>query len=146
MTSDQDFREPDWPEKHKAESTKLPALRIAIADDDPDTLEMMRDMLRRPSVEILTAQSGAELVLLLTGRGRFDLIVTDIDMPWAEGLAVVRAARASEVEIPVLFVSGLARPDLATSIASLGNARLLRKPVSAAALRSAVAEMLGGAA
>jgi FixJ family two-component response regulator len=67
-------------------------------------------------------------------------------MPWAEGLAVIRSARASQVQVPVLFVSGLACPDLAVRVAGLGNARLLRKPLSAEVLRRTVAEMLGGAA
>jgi DNA-binding response OmpR family regulator len=146
MTADPTFHEANQPDDDGNAGGNVPVLRIAIADDDPDTLEMMGAMLRRPSVEIAMASSGAELVLLLTERRPFDLIVTDIDMPWAEGLAVIRSARASQVQVPVLFVSGLACPDLAVRVAGLGNARLLRKPLSAEVLRRTVAEMLGGAA
>jgi DNA-binding response OmpR family regulator len=138
MTADPTFHEANQPDDDGNAGGNVPVLRIAIADDDPDTLEMMGAMLRRPSVEIAMASSGAELVLLLTERRPFDLIVTDIDMPWAEGLAVIRSARASQVQVPVLFV--------AVRVAGLGNARLLRKPLSAEVLRRTVAEMLGGAA
>lgn len=117
--------------------------RVAIADDDPETLELLGEILRSPAIEVSKAASGAELVVLLADRGPFDLIVTDIDMPWMEGLAVIRSARAAEIQSPVLFVSGLSRPDLPAAVERLGNARLLRKPVAAATLRKTVGEMLG---
>jgi two-component system cell cycle response regulator CpdR len=120
-------------------------LRIALADDDPESLELLQAILRRPDTQILTATSGAELVLLLADRGPFHLLITDIDMPWAEGIDIVRAARASRVDIPVLFVSGLARPGLASIVANLGHAKLVEKPVGAEVLRRAVAELLAEA-
>ncbi len=116
--------------------------RVVIADDDPDALELLSQVLRPLAVQLHTASSGAELVVLLADHGPFDLIVTDIDMPWMEGPAVIRSARASAIETPVLFVSGVARPDLEASITSLGNVRLLRKPIAVSALRDAVREML----
>lgn len=116
--------------------------RVVIADDDPDALDLLDEALHPLGIQVQRAASGAELVLLLAGHGPFDLVVTDIDMPWTEGLGVIRSARAAEVETPVLFVSGLARPDLDASVAQLGNARIVRKPVDIAALRQAVRELL----
>jgi two-component system cell cycle response regulator CpdR len=120
-------------------------LRIALADDDLESLELMLAILRRPDIVILTATSGAELVVLLAEHGPFHLVITDIDMPWAEGLDVVRAARASQFDVPVLFISGLARPGLAASVAKVGRARLLPKPISASGLRNAVTDLLAEA-
>lgn len=122
-----------------------PVLRIAIADDDPDSLDMIGEFLRSPTTEIHKAQSGSELVELLAERGPFDLIVTDVDMPWTQGLAVIRSARAADIKAPVIVITGLTRPDLESTVASLGNARLLRKPIELSALRRTVAEILGGA-
>jgi CheY-like chemotaxis protein len=99
-------------------------------------------VMRSLAVQVHKAASGAELVVLLADHGPFDLIVTDIDMPWMEGLAVIRSARAAQIETPVLFVSGIARPGLEASVACLGNARILHKPIAVSALRSAVCEML----
>jgi CheY-like chemotaxis protein len=98
--------------------------------------------LRNPRVQVHSATSGAELVVLLADHGPFDLIVTDIDMPWMEGLGVVRSARAAQIETPVLFVSGVDRPDLSAAVAALGKAQILRKPVALSALRRAVGELL----
>jgi CheY-like chemotaxis protein len=144
MTSDQTVREPSsasWP---RTESGDLVVARIAIADDDPETLELLSEILRSPTIEIYKATDGAELVVLLAEHGPFDLVVTDIDMPWMEGLAVIRSARASELQVPVLFVSGVSRPELPEAIERLGNSKLLRKPIAVSTLRKTVREMLGG--
>ena len=119
-------------------------VRVAIADDDPEALELLGEILSGPFIEIHKAASGAELVVLLADQGPFGLVVTDIDMPWMEGVAVIRAARAAEIKVPVLFVSGISRPDLLATIERLGNAKLLRKPISPSTLRETVSEMLAG--
>jgi two-component system, cell cycle sensor histidine kinase and response regulator CckA len=122
-----------------------PALRFRralVADDDGESVAWLADVLLGLGATVVTASSGAELVCELARHGPFDLVVTDIGMPWAEGTAVVRAARASAFRAPVIFISGLTRPGLAAAVASLGNARLLIKPVGAVALRAAIQELL----
>ena len=106
-------------------------------------LDLLSDVLRNPTTAIHTAASGAELVVMLTEQGPFDLIVTDIDMPWMDGMAATQSARGSEVQAPVLVISGISRPGLADEVNRLGNARLLRKPIEVCALRQAVSELLG---
>ncbi len=118
------------------------AARVAIADDDPEMLDLLGDILGGPTTVIHKAASGAELVVLLAEHGPFDLIVTDIDMPWMDGIAVIRSARGSEVDSPVLVISGLSRPGLTAEVERLGNAKLLRKPIQVSTLRKAVSELL----
>jgi two-component system, OmpR family, response regulator len=143
MASEQTIQErvsPDWP---RTPAGDLVMRRVVIVDDDPETLEMLCEILRGPTIEICKAVSGTGLVFLLAEQGPFDLIVTDIDMPYMEGLAVIRSVRAAEIETPVLFVSGLSSPDLPATIERLGNSRLLRKPIEVSSLRQTVKEMLG---
>jgi len=116
--------------------------RIVIADDDPDSLELLRLALGNPQIEICEAVNGAELVDLLAEQGPFDLVVTDVHMPWMEGLQVLLSARAAEIHTPVLVITGLTRPDLQIKIDRLGNAKLLRKPFGVSELRAAVAELM----
>jgi CheY-like chemotaxis protein len=116
--------------------------RVLVADDDGENVAWMCEALRATGLAVVAAYSGAELAHALIAEGPFDLIITDICMPWAEGTAVVRAARASEIRTPVLFVSGMARPVLAAEVEGLGNARLLRKPIGVSALRAAALDLL----
>ena len=133
-----------WEPSQGSHISELVVARVAIADDDPEALQLLSDILCSPTVEICKAASGAELVILLAEQGPFDLIVTDIDMPWMEGLAVIRSARAAEIQAPVLFISGISRPDLPIAVERLGNSRLLRKPFAVSTLRKTVSEMLCG--
>jgi DNA-binding response OmpR family regulator len=122
--------------------TTLPVLRIAIADDDPDSLELLRLALESPMTEIYEATNGVELVRLLVENNPFDLVVTDVLMPWMEGLQVLRSARGAEVMTPVLVLSGLTRPDLQATVDRLGNAALLHKPFGIPDLRAAISDLM----
>ncbi|HEY5283858.1 MAG TPA: response regulator [Polyangia bacterium] len=122
--------------------TPLPVLRIAIADDDPDSLELLHLALESPMTEIYEATNGVELVRLLVENDPFDLVVTDVLMPWMEGLQVLRSARVAEVMTPVLVISGLTRPDLRAMVDRLGNAALLPKPFGIGDLRAAISDLM----
>jgi CheY-like chemotaxis protein len=118
--------------------------RVLIADDDPDTLELIELAVQAPGVEIYTATDGLELIELIAECETLDLIVTDIDMPWIEGVQVLASIREAELETPVLVVTGLDRPGLTQTVARMRNAMLLRKPFEIADLRRAIAALLVG--
>jgi DNA-binding response OmpR family regulator len=127
-----------------AASAPLQVWRIAIADDDPDSLALLRLALDSPWTEIREATSGVQLVQLLLENDPFDLVVTDILMPWIEGLAVLRSARRADVMTPVLLITGLTRPDLQAAVDRLGSAKLLHKPFGISELRAAVHDLMIG--
>jgi DNA-binding response OmpR family regulator len=127
-----------------AASATLQVSRIAIADDDPDSLALLRLALGSPVTEIREATNGVELVQLLLENDPFDLVVTDVLMPWIEGLAILRSARGADLTMPVLLITGLTRPDLEAAVDHLGNARLLHKPFGICELRAAVHELMIG--
>jgi DNA-binding response OmpR family regulator len=122
----------------------LQVSRIAIADDDPDSLALLRLALGNPMTEICEATNGVELVQLLLENDPFDLVVTDVLMPWIEGLAILRSARRADVMTPVLLITGLTRPDLEAAVDRLGNAKLLHKPFGISELRAAARDLMIG--
>jgi DNA-binding response OmpR family regulator len=142
MTSDYIKREFTFEELARAARRQITVSRIVIADDDPDSLELLRLALGNPLIEICEATNGAELVQLLAEDGPFDLVITDIHMPWMEGLQVLHSARAAEVSAPVLVITGLEGADLQAKVDRLGNAKLLRKPFGIPELRAAVTDLM----
>ena len=105
------------------------AARVLVADDDPGMLELVAEALERPGVTVLRAENGGELLDLLASQGPFDLIVTDVSMPWMSGLQVANSARTAGVITPMIIISATKDPSLDEQVAALGaNARLLRKP------------------
>jgi DNA-binding response OmpR family regulator len=117
-------------------------MRILIADDDPDCLALVADALRGPGIEFVSATDGDKLLALVATSGPFDLIITDISMPWMEGHQVLASARAAGLVTPVLVVTGRNDQHLAHTISQLGHAKLLQKPFAIADLRAAVSELL----
>jgi CheY-like chemotaxis protein len=117
--------------------------RIAIADDDPSTRALVRCILRGRATSIIELASGAELCELLARREPADLLVTDIAMPWMNGLDAVAIARRSGYAVPVLIMTGGAEPTIPGRVSALGRARLVRKPFGIDELRAAVDALLG---
>lgn len=119
-------------------------MRILVADDDANCRELVVHALGGGHAEICTASDGGELIELTSDDRDPDLIVTDINMPWMQGLQVLASIREAGLTTPVLVITGLTRPDLPRSIERLGHTKLLYKPFGVEQLRSAVAELLAG--
>jgi DNA-binding response OmpR family regulator len=117
--------------------------RILVADDDQVLLTMVADALERMSAHVARARTGAELVRRLVENGPFDLVVTDISMPWMDGLQAMRSVRYAGLAPALIFITGLTDDSLADRVAALGRrAVLLRKPFELAELEAAVRELL----
>jgi two-component system response regulator MprA len=117
--------------------------RVLVADDDPELLDIVATELAEDGWVVTRASNGAELVRELTRGGPWDLIVTDISMPWMNGLEVARVARSSGLTTPLLVITALKAGQLDAQVASLGrDTALLRKPFELDELRAAARSLL----
>ena len=120
-------------------------LSVLVADDDPQLLEVVCEVFTRMDANVVRASSGADLIEQLATAGPFDLVVTDISMPWMSGLQAVRATRAAGLATPVIVMTALSDPRIAAQVKSLGaNAVFLRKPFQLTELESAASMLLSG--
>lgn len=120
-----------------------PSARVLVADDDPEQLQMVADGLTLLGVEVVRASNGAELIERLAHEGPFALVITDIRMPWMDGLKAMHAARAAGLGTAVIVMTALADARVDAMVHALGEkAVLLRKPFSLADLESAVQTLL----
>lgn len=83
-----------------------PALRALVVDDSATVREVERQLLARMGFEVETAVDGMDGWNALRA-GRFDLVVSDIDMPRMNGIEFVRTLRADPrfATVPVIVVS-----------------------------------------
>jgi two-component system chemotaxis sensor kinase CheA len=82
--------------------------RIAlVADDSPLARDAIAQALRAHGLQVIMAGDGEEALALLGTQMRVDIVVTDIDMPRLDGLALVRAlrSRAASKDVPVVAIS-----------------------------------------
>src|SRR4051812_27513479 len=117
-------------------------LKVAIADDDPDTREYLQAYLSRLGHEVAAAADGRDLVEVCRAFGP-DVVVTDYAMPGLDGVAAAAEVNRSR-RVPVVLISGgtdLGHP------AGWGRgpiAASLPKPTRETELRVAVDAAAGG--
>lgn len=80
-------------------------LSILVADDELAIRKLILHGLTKAGHQVATADDGDEAIRLLKER-KFDLLITDIVMPDADGLDVIRACKQAQPEIRVLAISG----------------------------------------
>ncbi len=118
--------------------------RVLVADDDEEMLETVAADLEQGGAEVVRVGDGASLIQELAESGPFDLVVTDVAMPWMSGLQVAHAARTARLGTPVLVMTARREPEIERQVQALGDgARLLRKPFDRSDLHAAVASLLG---
>jgi signal transduction histidine kinase len=111
-------------------------LRVLVVDDEPLVRETTVAYLTAEGHRVRTAANGQEALAILDTEP-FDLVVTDRAMPDVSGDTVARAAAA--LRTPVILLTGFGDLMVATEERVPGVARILSKPVTATALREAVA-------
>ena len=91
--------------------------------------------------EVETAADGADALERLTAR-RFDLLITDREMPTLDGASMVIALRNAGNLIPVIMVSGLLAADPLPPLVAREISALLPKPAHTSEVIEAVAHAL----
>jgi len=119
-------------------------LRILVADDDADLLEVVVESLTDAGAKVSSAKSGAELLKRLGEDASFDLIIADVLMPWMTGLQVASSVRDAGLEVPVILMTGATDASLNQRVDMLDNTVLLRKPFDQDDLKAAVQKLLPG--
>jgi CheY-like chemotaxis protein len=121
----------------------LSGARVLVADDDLELLEAIADALGRLDADVVRATNGAELIDRLADSGPFDLVVTDIAMPWMTGVRAMRAARLAGLGMSLIVITGLRDPTISAEVRALGrNAALLRKPFEMSEFESVASKLL----
>lgn len=86
---------------------------ILVVDDDPQIRRVMRTTLAAQNYEVSNARTGEEAIEKLR-QGKYDLVLLDMNMPGAGGLATCRQIRvSSDIAIIVLTVRNAERDTVA---------------------------------
>jgi CheY-like chemotaxis protein len=123
----------------------LAGVRVLVVDDERDSLEFVRRLLKECKANVITAPSAAEGLQLIHAE-RPDVIVSDIGMPEKDGLEMMRELRAqapSGDKIPAIALTAFARSEDRTRAMLAGYQVHLSKPVQPQELIAAVANLAG---
>src|SRR3982750_725062 len=105
--------------------------KILLLDDDPDLLEVYKEMLAKlPSQpEVHTANTGARALALLNAES-FRLLICDLKMPKMDGLQVLSIVRRRFPELRTVVITGVQDEEFRSRAYALGVDLFWHKPTS----------------
>ncbi len=115
--------------------------RILLAEDDDSLRGFLKRALERAGYEVRACADGEEALEALP-EAEWDLLLTDIVMPGADGIEVARQATAVQPELRVMFITGFAAVALAAKESAPQGAKVLSKPIHLREIVSEVERMI----
>ncbi len=116
--------------------------RVLIVDDEHDAREMISQILNFTGAIIQTASSAEEALKLLANQP-FDLVISDLSMPGADGFELLHRMRNQlNLTTPAIAFSALCRPEDINRALDAGFIQHISKPVDPCALVKLVSSSL----
>jgi signal transduction histidine kinase/CheY-like chemotaxis protein len=126
----------------------LQGLKVLVVDDEPDTRELIREVLKECGSEVITSRSAAEALEALE-QYKPDILISDLGMPDEDGYSLISKIRALPAErggqIPAAALTAYARAEDRMRVLRSGFQFHLPKPVDSAELVTVVASLAGRA-
>lgn len=114
---------------------------VLVVDDSPIDRRLASGLLTRAGFTARVAQNGQEALASLE-QERADLVVTDLQMPEMDGLALVEAVRERHADIPVILMTAHGSEDIAVRALQRGAASYVPKRDLARSLAETVRSIL----
>lgn len=120
----------------------VPKARLLLIDDDPLQLSMMEAMLKNSLLDVTKCNHPDEFFIHIQQQ-KYDVIVTDIQMPAMNGIELMNKLKEFPNAVDVPVVAMTARSDMdAKSLSQYGFATCLHKPFTSRELLSVIAEVV----
>jgi len=122
----------------------MPPPSILVVDDEPEMLDILKQVLAAAGHRVVTADNGREAISLLA-REKFDLVLTDLLMPERDGTEVIGELRTKYRDVPVVAMSGggrMPRGEYLKIAKMFGAHAMLEKPFTNEQLLSTIELLL----
>jgi two-component system, chemotaxis family, chemotaxis protein CheY len=124
----------------------MPEYNFLVVEDSPTMRQLISFALKRiPGSKIVEANDGIDALKKLSTQ-RFDIILTDINMPIMDGLKLVSMVRNDPVHktIPIIIITTEGADEDRKRGLALGANAYIAKPIQTADLLSVVNEIISG--
>ena len=120
-------------------------LNALVVEDSPPMRKMIVFALSRVrNLNVVEADDGVDALRRIAST-RFDVIITDINMPILDGLKLVKRLRADEAykDVPIIIITTEGAEEDRQRALALGANAYITKPIQAPQVISLVREILG---
>ena len=120
---------------------------ILVVDDEEVIREVVQKTLSAHGYRVITAGDGTEAIAQFSqNRGEVKAVLTDIMMPFMDGVTLSRTLKKMDPSIQIIATSGMGsakgRQDKAAALASMQINTFLHKPYSASEILTAIGDLL----
>ncbi|MCX7718640.1 MAG: sigma-54 dependent transcriptional regulator [Candidatus Sumerlaeaceae bacterium] len=116
--------------------------RILIAEDEERLRRLLGMLLSDTDYEVKFAADGEEAIRLFASEG-FDLVVTDMRMPGADGMQVLEAVKTHRPDVPVVVMTAFGSIESAVEAMRAGAVDYVTKPFEAERFKLSLERALG---
>jgi DNA-binding NtrC family response regulator len=124
------------------QGVKVSTNPILVVDDEPAMRLAISESLSRKGYSIVTAEDGSDAMEKVRSHS-FDMVITDMKMPKADGMEVLKYVREVSPETPVIMVTAFGTISHAVEAMKVGASDYIVKPFSSEVLESTVKRSLG---
>jgi len=118
-------------------------MKVLVCEDNPVALKVMEVALADLKLETVVARDGRRALQMLEIHTDFDLIITDIHMPFQNGDEILKEVRAYQgKDTPIIMVSSDADQDVIKMALHSGVNEFIEKPLDPEVLKVKVKKLL----
>ncbi len=112
-------------------------MKVLVCEDDPVVLKTMEVALRLEGAEVQLANNGEKALSFLASE-QYDLVFSDIHMPYATGADVLEYVKAHKISTPVVIISSDNEEEVVAMAKKMGVHTFLSKPIDVEKVRKIV--------
>ncbi len=114
---------------------------IFIIEDDNHVLSMMKNYFEYLDYNIITATNGLDGLKMVKSEN-YDLVITDIVMPYVSGLGIISVIKEKSSDLPVIAITAYGKHPERLAAEEKADV-VLRKPFEMGKLKDHVVKLLG---
>jgi two-component system, NtrC family, response regulator AtoC len=113
--------------------------KVLVIEDEPNLRKVLATLLRREGYEVSVAENGEQGLAEFEKHGAA-VVVTDMVMPRAGGMEVLRGVNAKDPDVPVIIITAHGTVDSAVEAIKLGAFDYITKPFDQSELQAVIAK------
>ena len=118
--------------------------KILCVDDEPELVNMLKTMLCKTGYQVTTRSSSLEAFeLFKQNSDRFDLVITDLNMPHLSGDRLAKQMIEIRPDLPIILCTGFSDHLTEQDLSLAGIRAVTLKPVLRADLAKLIRDVLG---
>jgi CheY-like chemotaxis protein len=117
------------------------SLRVLVADDEADILEVIQDRLEACGFRVSTASTGLEALRKITTE-KFDGVFLDVKMPEMTGIEVLEEVRKKDTKLPIIIITSSTSREAAIGSLAKGANEFILKPFDWPELKEKIQKVL----